>query len=280
MSSEQRSRHRKSPRFEHSVDRDYDLAELDSALLHSIYAGKLRYCPETESTNTLGVQAAGSGAQEGTIFLANQQTAGRGRNGHTWYSQPGTAILVSVVLRPPISATEALWLSLMTGVAVHEAISGICGVSCDLRWPNDLLIGRKKICGILTEISADSDQLRFAVIGIGVNVNQRSFPAEFSDSATSMLIETGKEWSRTELLIALLQALELEYRRTLSRSEEEALLHRLEAISSYVMGRPVHVDEAGGYDGITAGLDRRGFLRVRTPDGMRTVLSGGVRERS
>jgi len=163
----------------------------------------------------------------------------------------------------------------------HEAMKNAHGV-CN-RYPdeaNDVLIDSEKVCGILTEISADSDQLRFAVIGIGVNVNQRSFPAEFSDSATSLLIETGKEWSRTELLIALLQALELEYRRTLSRSEEEALLHRLEAISSYVMGRPVHVDEAGGYDGITAGLDRRGFLRVRTPDGMRTVLSGGVRERS
>jgi len=149
-----------------------------------------------------------------------------------------------------------------------------------LRWPNDLLIGRKKLCGILTEISADSEQLRFAVIGIGINVNQRSFPAEFSNSATSLLIETGKEWSRTELLIALLQALEVQYRCTLSRAEEETLLRRLDAISSYVKGRPVHVDEAGGYDGITAGLDSRGFLRVRTQDGMRTVLSGGVRERS
>lgn len=278
MSSRRRSRHRKSPRFEPSVDCDYELAELDSALRSSVYGGKLRYCPETESTNTLGMQAAASGAEEGTVFLANQQTAGRGRNGHTWYSQPGTAILVSVVLRPPISATEALWLSLMTGVAVHDAISAICALSCDLRWPNDLLIGRKKICGILTEISADFEQLRFAVIGIGINVNQRAFPAEVSDSATSLLIETGKQWSRTELLIALLGALELEYRRLLSGAEE-TLLDRLEAISSYVMGRPVHVDESGGYDGITAGLDSRGFLRVRTPDGMRTVLSGGVRER-
>jgi len=107
------------------VDCDYDLAELDSALGRSLYAGKLRYSPETESTNSLGMQAAVSGAEEGTVFLANQQTAGRGRNGHTWYSQPGTAILASIVLRPPISATEALWLSLMTGVAVYDAISAI-----------------------------------------------------------------------------------------------------------------------------------------------------------
>ena len=258
---------------------DYDLAELDSGLRGTIYSGKLRYFPETESTNSLAMQAAGLGAEEGTVFLADQQTAGRGRNGHAWYSQPGTAILVSVVVRPRISAAQALWLSLMAGVAVHDAIAASCGVACDLRWPNDLLIGRKKVCGILTEMSAEGEQLRFAVIGIGINVSQRSFPPEFSNSATSLRMETSKEWSRSELLIALLRSLQAQYRRGLARALDKSLLPRIEEISSYVSGKPVHVDEAGGYDGITAGLDSRGFLRVRTQDGTRTVLSGGVRER-
>ncbi|HWC15631.1 MAG TPA: biotin--[acetyl-CoA-carboxylase] ligase [Terriglobales bacterium] len=259
---------------------DYELGEIDSALRGSLYSGKLRYFPETESTNTRAMQAAGLGTEEGAVFLANQQTAGRGRNGHAWYSEPGTAILVSVILRPRFSASQALWLSLMAGVAVHQAIVGLCGVSCDLRWPNDLLIGRKKVCGILTEISADGEQLRFAVIGIGINVNQRSFPSDVSNSATSLLMETGKEWSRTELLIELLEALEAEYHRALTCAAPESLLRRVEDISSYVNGKPVHVDEAGGYDGVTSGLDSRGFLLVRTQEGTRTVLSGGVRERS
>ncbi|HVH89650.1 MAG TPA: biotin--[acetyl-CoA-carboxylase] ligase [Terriglobales bacterium] len=257
---------------------NYELVELDAAWRGSMYSGKLRYFPEIESTNTLAMQAAGSGAEEGTVFLANQQTAGRGRNGHEWHSEPGTAILVSVILRPRIAPSQALWLSLMAGVAVHEAIARTSGISCDLRWPNDLLIGQKKVCGILTEISADSEQLRFAVVGIGINVNQQSFPPEIAHLATSLQIETGKIWPRTALLIALLQSLEVAYRHALGSGGTEALLHQVESISSYARGKRVHVDEAGGYEGTTDGLDRRGFLRVRTPTGIKTVFSGGVRE--
>lgn len=256
----------------------YDIPEIHSGLASTIYAGILQYFPETGSTNTLAMQAANAGAREGTVFLADRQLAGRGRNGHRWHSEAGSAILVSVVLRPRIAPAQALWLSLMAGVAAHEAISRTCGVVCDLRWPNDLLIERKKVCGILTEISADSEQLRFAVVGIGINVNQPSFPAEIEHLATSLRLETGKSWSRSELLIALLRSLEAEYRRGLVNDGKNVLLRKVEAISSYARGKRVHVDEAGGYEGITDGLDARGFLRVRTLGGIKTVLSGGVRE--
>ena len=223
------------------------------------------------------MEAASTGADEGTIFLADQQTAGRGRNGHGWHSETGTAILLSVVLRPRIQVAEVLWLSLMAGLAVHDAISRTCGIACDLRWPNDLLIDRKKVCGILTEISGEAEQLRYAVVGIGVNVNQPSFAQELEHLATSLRIETGKEWSRTELLVSLLNAFQTEYHRALAAPGIESLLSRLQTASSYVRGKRVHVDEAGGYDGITDGLDARGFLRVRTTEGVRIVLSGGVR---
>lgn len=254
----------------------YDLGELNSALQNTTFSGKIHHIPETASTNTLAMQAATAGVAEGTVIFADQQTAGRGRNGHNWHSEPGTAILASVVLRPKILPAQSLWLSLMAGVAVHDAILRTCGLVCDLRWPNDLLIERKKICGILTEISADAEQLRFAVIGIGINVNQPSFPPEIEGQATSLQMETGKQWSRTELLIALLKSLESEYRGTLTAGED-SLLRKVESISTYVRGKRVHVDEGGGYDGITEGLDPRGFLRVRTAETMRTVLSGGVR---
>ena len=257
---------------------EYDLRHLEAALRNTIYSGKVCYLPEIGSTNTAAMQAAASGADEGTVFLADQQTSGRGRNGHGWHSEPGSAILVSIVLRPQIAPAQSLWLSLMAGVAVHSAISRSCGIDCDLRWPNDLLIGRKKLCGILTEISADTEQLRFAVIGIGINVNQQSFPPYIAQLATSIKIETGKDWSRTELLIALLESLDAEYRRGSREDGTDSLLRRVEAVSSYARGKRVHVDEAGGYDGVTDGLDSRGFLRVRTADGVRTVLSGGVRD--
>ena len=256
----------------------YDLAELNTALQDTLFSGKVHFFAETGSTNTLAMQAATAGVEEGTVIFADQQTAGRGRNGHNWHSEPGAAILGSIVLRPKILPTQSLWLSLMAGVAVHEAVLRTCGIACDLRWPNDLLIDRKKVCGILTEISADAEQLRFAVIGIGINVNQASLPAEIRAIATSLHIETGKQWSRTELLSAMLKSLEAQYRGALTKEGEQALLRRVESISTYVRGKRVHVDEAGGYDGVTDGLDARGFLRVRTAESMRTVLSGGVRE--
>jgi BirA family biotin operon repressor/biotin-[acetyl-CoA-carboxylase] ligase len=144
-----------------------------------------------------------------------------------------------------------------------------------------LLIRGRKVCGILTEISAETEQLRHAVIGIGINVNQGAFPAELEELATSLRIETGKQWSRDELLIALLKSLEAEYFRAIAGPKSQQLLiERLESVSSYVRGKLVHVDEAGGYDGVTDGLDGRGFLRVSTADGVRTVISGGVRERN
>lgn len=258
----------------------YDLTELNASLSKSIYAGKLHYFPEIASTNTVAMAAATDGAEEGTVFLADQQTAGRGRNGHSWHSESGSAILVSIVLRPRIAAAQSLWLSMMAGVAVHDTILRVCGMAADLRWPNDLLIGKRKVCGILTEISAESERLRFAVIGIGINVGQQSFPREISALATSLAIERGKTWSRTALLLALLESLESEYFRALKHGGREALLSRVESISSYVRGKSVHVDEAGGYDGVTDGLDPSGFLLVRTPEGIRKVLSGGVREPS
>lgn len=258
--------------------RDYDIAELESALDGSLFSRKLHYIPETGSTNTLAMHAGAAGIEEGHVFFTDQQTAGRGRGGHSWQSEPRSAILASVLLHPRIEAAQALWLSLMAGVAVHDAILSNCGIGCDLRWPNDLLIGRKKVCGILTEISSDAEQLRFAVIGIGVNVNQPSFPSEIAEIATSIHIETGKIWSRSELLIAMLRSLEREYKNALAPEGQATLLARIESVSSYARGKRVHVEESGGYDGVTDGLDAYGFLRVRTQNGTKTVLSGGVRE--
>jgi BirA family biotin operon repressor/biotin-[acetyl-CoA-carboxylase] ligase len=260
--------------------RDYDLDELETGLRGSLFSGKLHFIPKTGSTNTLAMHAGAAGIEEGHVFFTDQQTAGRGRGGHSWQSEPCSAILVSVLLRPRIEAAQALWLSLMAGVAAHDAMVRSCGIQCDLRWPNDLLIGRKKVCGILTEISSELEQLRFAVIGIGLNVNQRSFPSDIAEIATSVQIETGKMWSRGELLVAVLRSLEAEYQYGLDRDGTHSLPARVESISTFARGKHVHVDEAGGYIGVTDGLDSQGFLKVRTRNGVRTVLSGGVRELS
>jgi BirA family biotin operon repressor/biotin-[acetyl-CoA-carboxylase] ligase len=169
----------------------------------------------------------------------------------------------------------------MAGLAVSEAIESVTTIRPDLRWPNDVLINGRKFCGILTELNAEVNRVRYAVVGIGINVNQETFPSDLQSIATSLRLETGREWSRVEIAAALLKSLDREYRALLenSRAARESIHKRFEERSSYARRREVHVEEDGGYDGITEGLDERGFLKVRTEQGLRTVLSGGVRAR-
>ncbi len=231
------------------------------------------------STNTEAMNAAAAGEPEGTVFLAEEQTAGRGRGGHTWDSGPSVGIYCSVILRPPLAPADALLLSLMTGIAVVEAVQGTTGLHPDLRWPNDVLLNDKKFCGILTEMNAEATRVRYIVLGIGINVNHTLFPAELEPIATSLRLETGREWSRVELTAALLKSLDAAYRELLEKGEQAraAIFRRFEEHSSFTRERYVQVDEDGGYEGVTQGLDQRGFLLVRTADGLKTVLSGTVR---
>jgi BirA family biotin operon repressor/biotin-[acetyl-CoA-carboxylase] ligase len=153
-------------------------------------------------------------------------------------------------------------------------------VSADLKWPNDLLIDGKKVCGILAEMNAEATRVRYIVVGIGINVNQASLPKELQ--ATSLRLETGSEWSRVELITALLKSFDREYRQLLEDSHaRESILRRFAESSSWVQGKEIRMEENGsGIEGTTEGLDARGFLRVRTAKGLQTVLSGTVRERS
>lgn len=235
------------------------------------------------STNVEAMQAAAKGAPEGSVFLAEEQTSGRGRGGHSWHSEPGTGLYISVVLRPKLAPSDVLWLSLIAGLAAHGAIQQVTAIATDLRWPNDIMLGQKKMGGILTETSADAHQVRHAVIGIGLNVNQAEFPEELRAIATSLRVETEREWPRTALVSALLQSLDAEYRalqQGIHSGATEDIVRRFEASSSYVRGARVRVDDfgAGEFEGVTAGLDARGFLQVQTAQGMRTVVSGGVRK--
>lgn len=255
----------------------FDIKELHYALTGTPFNGKLHFFPSIHSTNTYAMQQAEAGAPEGSVYFADEQTAGRGRGAHQWSSPPGSGLYVSVLLRPQIPPVDILWLSLAAGLAVRDAIKQVTSLECDLRWPNDLLFGRRKFCGILTELNAEVTRIRHVVVGIGINVHLEQFPPELRDIATSLRIETGRTWPRQELLIALLQSLHREV-SGLSRESASEILKRLEEASSWVRGKRVRVEEGDGFSGVTEGLDSRGFLQVRTPDGLRTVYSGGVRE--
>lgn len=229
------------------------------------------------STNSVAMQAAAEGEAEGTVFVAEHQTAGRARGGHSWDSPPSTGIYVSMILRPRIAPADVLPLSLAIGLSVREAIHQVAGLNCDLRWPNDLLFNGKKICGILAEMSAEATRVRHVVVGIGLNVNQAQFPTELSREATSLRIELGHECSRVELLGALLKTIDRRYADLQNPDGAARVLRDFTAASSYVRGLKVRVEEDGGYKGTTDGLDPQGFLLVRTADGVRRVLSGSVR---
>ena len=252
---------------------------------HTIFAKHIQHYYKIDSTNTAAMNAASAGAPEGAVFLAEEQTAGRGRGANRWTSARSTGIYCSAffAVLPP---ADVLVLSLAVGLAVRAAVTEINpGLNPDLKWPNDLLLNDKKFCGILTEMNAEPTRVRHLVVGVGINVNQKDFPADLRDRTTSLQLATVTEWSRVELAAALLKSLDREYRALHDGpSARESILKRFAQQSSWVRDHAVEVldfeeQESSRFEGTTDGLDDRGFLRVRTSTGLRTVFSGTVRSR-
>jgi BirA family transcriptional regulator, biotin operon repressor / biotin---[acetyl-CoA-carboxylase] ligase len=265
---------------------DLLLPEILRPLLRgTIFESHLHHFYKIGSTNSTAMAAAAKGEPEGSVILAEEQTAGRGRGANSWQSPRSTGIYCTVVLRPALPPSDILVLSLAAGLAVRAAIHQVnsgqinSSVNVDLKWPNDVLIGGKKVCGILAEMNAEATRVRYIVVGFGINVNQESFPKELS--ATSLRLATGSAWSRVELVAALLKSLDREYRALLEDAgAAELVLQRFSQGSSWVRGKSVRIDENGAaFTGFTEGLDPRGFLLVRTEKALRTVLSGTVREK-
>jgi BirA family biotin operon repressor/biotin-[acetyl-CoA-carboxylase] ligase len=255
----------------------YDLAALESALAGSAFAGKLHFSPLTDSTNTDALDAARNGAPHGSVYFADEQLAGRGRGDHAWHSAAGEGLYVSVLLRPQIPAVRLPLLPLAAGLAAADAIHAVSRLTADLRWPNDLLIGPRKTGGILVEAKTEGSAVGFAVVGIGVNVHQRSFAADMATPATSLDLEAGRHIPRQAILVALLKSLEREALGLLHPAAGETILARVEQASTWVRGRRVQVHGPQACTGMTAGLDENGFLLVRTAAGLVTVQTGGIR---
>jgi len=233
-----------------------------------------------DSTNTVAMRLGEQGEPHGAIVLAEEQTAGRGRAGRTWISEKSAGIHCTILLRPPIPPAHAPLLTLVAGLAARDAAAEDIDLIPDIRWPNDLLAGGRKFAGILTEMNAEPDRIHYAVVGIGINVNQTKMPAELADIATSLRMETGKTHSRFELLIRLLRHLDRYYNQFLSDGAAP-ILRRFAEVSSYFEGKRVRITTAAeSFTGTTAGLDPSGVLRVTRDDGrgIEPVLSGDVAE--
>ena len=261
-----------------------NLPELVAALANTPFSNQLHTCASTPSTNTLAIAAAQAGAPTG-VWVADEQTAGRGRGGHTWHSAPGEGLYVSILLRPALSGPDILKVSLAAGVAAVAAIEQATGAHITLRWPNDLMDAatEKKLGGILTESTLAADgQLSFAVVGIGINLNQPAMPPELAPIATSLRQLTGSLTRRETLLPLLLGRLTAELalleREAAGEAFAQGILTRFEQASPMVRHLRVQVAEQDGYTGLTDGLDPSGLLRVKADDGtLRLVRHGGVR---
>jgi BirA family biotin operon repressor/biotin-[acetyl-CoA-carboxylase] ligase len=230
---------------------------LDIARLRGEFPDRrIDYYPAIDST-----MHAAAGLPLGSVVLADEQTAGVGRHGHSWHSERGSGIYCSLVLQPSPVLTLAL------GLAASEAIARATGIACDLRWPNDLLLEGKKVAGILVQLADGA-----AIAGIGINVNHGALPAELE--ATSLRLHAGREFSREQILIALLHSIP-----SFVSEDAGTVLRLFTHASSYAAGRRVVVEQPGGMvEGVTAGLDPAGFLIVRKDDGSETlILAGGVR---
>jgi BirA family transcriptional regulator, biotin operon repressor / biotin---[acetyl-CoA-carboxylase] ligase len=249
-------------------------AEIDLAWLRAqLPDRRIEWHTTIGSTMTEGSLLAESGAPSGTLVGAEEQTAGQGRHGRSWHSEPGLGLYVSIILRRRFTPATLPVVTLALGLAVRDAILKTTDLACDLRWPNDVLIESKKCAGILTVLESSA-----IIAGIGINLNHSGFPTELSGIATSLRIASGRVHSREHLLLHLLSSVET-HCDLLEKQGRAPVLETFARASSYVSGRRVCVDQDGSLlRGTTAGLNDSGFLILRGDDGANNlIVAGGVR---
>lgn len=252
-------------------------AELESSM-NTEWAGRnVLYFDETGSTNTAAKMAAEEGAPHGTLAVADYQNMGKGRRGKMWTSLRGVGVWMSLMIRPELHPSSASMLTLVAAMAVSEGIKKTCGLETEIKWPNDIVAGGKKLCGILTEMSTELECINYVVTGIGINANMEEFPEEIREVATSILMQTGKTVKRSELIGAVMEAYEKYYALFMESGNMAGLL---EAYNSHLanVNRSVRVLAPGNeYVGTALGINEAGELLVKTEDGaVHQVISGEV----
>lgn len=240
-----------------------------------IFGGKIYTFDAIDSTNNCAKAVAGCGAQEGTVVIAEQQTQGRGRHGKSWFSRPNENLTFSLVLRPKLSPHAINLLPLYIAVAVAQSIERTVGVKVECKWPNDLLINKKKVAGILIEGSIKQNTVEYVVIGIGVNVNQTRFEGDLAQTATSLRLETSKQVDRIGLLTDTLHTLEQTYFPAHATGFQSVLPQWLSYAT--MINKPITISQQGSLlSGVVKGLSGDGGLILQTNGTERTVFAGEV----
>lgn len=274
------------------VDPSLTEAQVRAALAmlpsHHHFGSVLEVHATLDSTNNVARALAEAGAPEGTTVVADHQTAGRGRQGRTWFSPPGTNLYLSVVLRPPLAPTRAPLLTLACAVAVVDGLRSVLGEAPGggpggapvapplLKWPNDILLDGRKVCGILTEMTARAQSVDWVIVGIGVNVNlpEGALPAELRERATSLLLHTRRPFDRAELCAAILSNLERQSARLYVEGPAPILADWRRHAAH--LGKPVRYRQRDALvEGVAVDVDESGGLIVALPDGTSTTLLSG-----
>ncbi len=242
-------------------------SEMKSVLTAKWAGAKLYYFDTLDSTNTKAKKLAEEGAPHGTLVIANQQSSGKGRRGRTWESPANTGIWMTLVLKPDMNPTNASMMTLVMALAVAKACNEITNVRCSIKWPNDIVLNNKKICGILTEMSAEMDCINHIVIGVGINANMDEFPDELKEKATSIKMEKGAKIKRAQLINKVMMHFEEEY-ELFMRNEELTLQTATYNDLLVNKGKEVVVLEPSNqYNGIAHGINQKGELLVEKVDG-------------
>ncbi len=248
--------------------------EIERLLLNNSIAKEIIYFNSIDSTNNYAKKEANK-LEHGTIILAEQQIAGRGRRGREWLSPRGTGIWMSLVLKPDIPPREGIKMTQIAAAAVCESIRNLTGLDALIKWPNDLVINNKKVCGILTEMAGELNEINYIVVGIGINVNMKNFPDEIKTIATSLFIESDKKIDRKDLVVNILKKFEelyKQYIKNLDLDETLSIIRRHSAI----LGKNIRIIQGKlEIKAKAVDINEEGLLLVEMEDGNKELISSG-----